>query len=47
MVTDGLAVIEAVNNVKLDPEQADAVGLLGVVTGQDVEPDPTGKADGG
>ena len=40
LVTDGLAVIEAVNNVKLDPEQADAVGLLGVVTGQDVEPDP-------
>ena len=40
LVTDGLAVIEAVNNVKLDPEQADAIGLLGVVTGQDVEPDP-------
>ena len=40
LVGDGLAVIEAVNNVKLDPEQADAVGLLGVVTGQDVEPDP-------
>ena len=40
LVTDGLALIEAVNNVKLDPEQADALGLLGVVTGQDVEPDP-------
>ena len=40
LVTDGLALIEAVNNVGLDPEQADAVGLLGVVTGQDVEPDP-------
>ena len=40
LVSDGLAVIEAVNNVKLDPDQADAVGLLGVVTGQDVEPDP-------
>ena len=40
LVGDGLAVIEAVNNVGLDPEQADAVGLLGVVTGQDVEPDP-------
>ena len=26
--------------MKLDPDQADAVGLLGVVTGQDVEPDP-------
>ena len=40
LVTDGLAVIEAVNNVGLDPDQADAVGLLGMVTGQDVEPDP-------
>ena len=40
LVGDGLAVIEAVNNVKLDPDQADAIGLLGVVTGQDVEPDP-------
>ena len=40
LVTDGLALIEAVNNMELDPEQADAVGLLGVVTGQDVEPDP-------
>ena len=40
LVTDGLTLIEAVNNMELDPEQADAVGLLGVVTGQDVEPDP-------
>ena len=40
LVTDGLALIEAVNNMELDLEQADAVGLLGVVTGQDVEPDP-------
>ena len=40
LVTDGLALIEAVEGVKLGPEQADAVGLLGVVTGQDVEPDP-------
>ena len=40
LVNDGLAVIEAVNNVKLNPEQANALGLLGVVTGQDVEPDP-------
>ena len=48
LVTDGLTLIEAVNNMELDPEQADAVGLLGVVTGQDVEPDTqTGKADGG
>ena len=40
LVTDGLALIEAVNNMELSSEQADAVGLLGVVTGQDVEPDP-------
>ena len=40
LVTDGLRLIEAVEGVKLDPDQADAVGLLGVVTGQDVEPDP-------
>ena len=40
LVTDGLRLIEAVEGVKLDPEQADALGLLGVVTGQDVEPDP-------
>ena len=40
LVTDGLALIEAVEGVKLSPEQSDALGLLGVVTGQDVEPDP-------
>ena len=40
LVTDGLTLIEAVEGIKLSPEQADAVGLLGVVTGQDVEPDP-------
>ena len=40
LVTDGLRLIEAVEGVKLDPDQADALGLLGVVTGQDVEPDP-------
>ena len=40
LVTDGLRLIEAVEDIKLDPEQADALGLLGVVTGQDVEPDP-------
>ena len=40
LVSDGLAVISAVEHVKLNQDQADAVGLLGVVTGQDVEPDP-------
>ncbi len=40
LVTDGLAVIEAVEGLKLDSDQVDALGLLGVVTGQDVEPDP-------
>ena len=40
LVTDGLALVEAVEGVKLNPEQSDAVGLLGVVTGQDVEPGP-------
>ena len=40
LVGDGLRLIEAVEGVKLDPDQADALGLLGVVTGQDVEPDP-------
>ena len=40
LVTDGLALVEGVENIKLSPKQADAVGLLGVVTGQDVEPDP-------
>lgn len=40
LVCDGLAVLEAVADTELDSEQADAVGLLGVVVGQDVEPDP-------
>ena len=40
LVKDGLAVLEAVEGLELDREQSDAVGLLGVVVGQDVEPDP-------
>ena len=40
LVGDGLAVLQAVEGVVLDPEQTDAVGLLAVVVGQDTEPDP-------
>ncbi len=40
LVSDGLAVLEAAQDTVLNSEQADAVGLLGVVVGQDVEPDP-------
>ena len=40
LVGDGLAVLESVEGVVLDPEQTDAVGLLAVVVGQDTEPDP-------
>ena len=37
LVGDGLAVLESVEGVVLDPEQTDAVGLLAVVVGQDTE----------
>ena len=40
LVTDGLAVLEAVADANLDERQCEAVGLLGVVVGQDTEPDP-------
>lgn len=40
LVTDGLAVLDAVRDIDLDERQSEAVGLLGVVVGQDVEPDP-------
>ncbi len=40
LVDDALAVLSAVGGVELNNEQADAVGLLAVVAGQDVEPDP-------
>ena len=51
LVTDGLAVIEAVNNVKLDPEQADAVtgmsGRFGLMrnwsSGVTSKPESTGR----
>src|SRR6266511_1223166 len=37
LVNDALAVLDAVQDTELDVEQAEAVGLLGVVAGQDVE----------
>ena len=40
LVSDGLAVLDAVADTDLDKRQSEAVGLLGVVVGQDVEPDP-------
>jgi IS5 family transposase len=38
LVTDALAVLAVVQGVDLDAEQTEAVGLLGLVAGQDVEP---------
>jgi IS5 family transposase len=38
LVTDALAVLEAVADLELDAEQAEAVALLALVAGQDVEP---------
>jgi IS5 family transposase len=38
LVGDALRVLGAVEDAELDTEQAEAVGLLGVVAGQDVEP---------
>ena len=43
LVTDATAILAAVDDVELDTAQADAVGLLALVAGQDVEP---GDADG-
>jgi len=40
LVDDALATLDAVAHLGLDGEAADAVGLLGVVAGQDVEEDP-------
>lgn len=42
-MTDATAILAAVENVDLDAAQADAVGLLALVAGQDVEP---GDVDG-
>jgi IS5 family transposase len=38
LVTDALAVLDAVADLDLDQAQAEAVGLLALVAGQDVEP---------
>jgi IS5 family transposase len=38
LVGDALAVLGALEGAQLDQQQAEAVGLLGVVAGQDVEP---------
>ena len=38
LVNDALALIEALEDVELGEEQADAVGLLALIAGQDVEP---------
>jgi IS5 family transposase len=43
LVNDALTVIAATDGVMLDPAQVDAVGLLALVAGQDVEP---GDGDG-
>ena len=40
LVDDARATLDAVEGLDLDAEAADAVGLLGVVAGQDVEEDP-------
>jgi len=41
LVNDALAIIAALQGVTLTDEQADAVGLLALVSGQDVEPGDT------
>ena len=43
LVNDARAIIDALDGVALDDQQADAVGLLALVAGQDVEP---GDQDG-
>ena len=41
LVNDALALIRALDAVALDTEQSDAIGLLALVAGQDVEPGDT------
>jgi IS5 family transposase len=38
LVNDALAILASVDDAGLDPDEADAVGLLALVAGQDVEP---------
>lgn len=42
LVSDALTVLDAVDGVELDNDQERLVGLLALVAGQDVEPDPDG-----
>ena len=46
LVRDALVVLEELEDAELDGEQAEAVGLRGVVAGQDVEPGE-GRGRGG
>jgi IS5 family transposase len=41
LVNDALAILDAVADIELDDKAADAVGLLALVAGQDVEPGDT------
>jgi hypothetical protein len=43
LVNDALAVLSAVGEVEGDAEQAEAVALLALVAGQDVEPEPAAR----
>jgi len=42
LVNDAISILEVVAGVELDDTQQQLVGLLGLVAGQDVEPDPDG-----
>ncbi len=42
LVNDALRLLDAVSGVDLDDDQAQLVGLLALVAGQDVEPDSEG-----
>jgi hypothetical protein len=44
LVNDALALLDAVDGAELDDDQAQLIGLLALVAGQDVEPDPNGPA---